>query len=179
MMGNFLLFLMTAEPHGKAGFGLNLNIFEANLINLAILVGILFYFGRKTLGNILSERSSNIAQAIAEAEQRQKNAAEVLAKQQQQLAQAQAQAESIRKNAQESAKGAAAAIAAQTEKDIQRLKEMAAQDLSSEQQRVIAELRQRVVAMSLEKVKSQLAGRLDESAQQQLINRSIAQLGGS
>ena len=41
-----LLFLAEAHSEVEGGFGLNLNIFETNLINLLLLVGILIYFGK-------------------------------------------------------------------------------------------------------------------------------------
>ncbi len=55
IMGTFLLLAAEAnavhselaEGAAEGGFGLNLDLFETNLVNLAILVGILFYFGRK------------------------------------------------------------------------------------------------------------------------------------
>ncbi|MGH2416556.1 MAG: F0F1 ATP synthase subunit B, partial [Microcystaceae cyanobacterium] len=141
MMENFLILATEAHAVEEGGFALNLNILDANLINLAILISVLVYFGRKSLGKILSERQSKIAEAIQEAEKRQRKAAEALADQQQKLAQAQAEAERIRKAAEERAQVAKAEIAAQTEKDIQRLREMAVQDLNTEQERVMAELR--------------------------------------
>ena len=174
MMGTFVL-LATEE----SGFGLNFDILDTNLINLSILIGILFYFGKGVVGNILSERQTKIAEAIKDAEERQKTAAAALADQQQNLAKAQAEAEKIRQEAQERAKVAKATIASQAEQDIERLKSVAAQDLSSAQERAIAELKQRVATMALERVETQLSDRLDEGAQQQLIDRSIAQLGGN
>lgn len=176
MMGTILI--LATEVHEEGGFGLNLDIFETNLINLAILVGVLVYFGRKVLGQILSERRAKIAQAIQEAEDRQKQAAAALSEQQQKLTQAQASAERIRKEAQERVKSAKDAIMAQAEKDIQRLRDTAAQDLSSEQDRVIAELRRRIAAMAMERAETQLKAQLNDSTQQTLIERSIAQLGG-
>jgi F-type H+-transporting ATPase subunit b len=176
MMGKILI--LATEAHGEGGFGLNLDIFEANLINLAILVGLLIYFGRKALGQILGDRRAKIAQAIQEAEDRQKKAAASLAEQQKKLTEAQVTAERIRKEAEERAKAAQGAIASQTEKDIERLKETAAQDLTSEQERVIAELRRRIAAMAMERAETQLKSQLNENTQQTLIERSIAQLGG-
>ena len=178
MMVNFIL-LATEAAH-EGGFGINFNIFEANLINLGLLLGILFYFGSKVVGDVLSARSSRIAQAISEAEQRQKQAAAALAEQQQNLTEAQTKAEEIRKAAQESAKAVKESILAQAAKDIERLKETAQQDLNSEQERVMLELKQRIAAMALEQVESDLNSRLDnDEAQQTLINRSLAQLGGN
>lgn len=176
MMGTILI--LATEAHEKGGFGLNLDIFETNLINLAILIGIVVYFGRKVLGQILSERRAKIAQAIQEAEARQKKAAATLSEQQQKLAQAQASAERIRKEAEERTRSAKDAIMSQAAKDIQRLKDTAAQDLSSEQERVIAELRRRIAAMAMERAETQIKAQLNDSTQQTLIERSIAQLGG-
>lgn len=69
-------------------------------------------------------------------------------------------------------------ILAQATQDIKRLQETANQDLNSERERAIAQLRSRVVAMALQKVESQLRTQVDNAAQQQLIDRSIALLGG-
>jgi F-type H+-transporting ATPase subunit b len=172
-MGNFS-FLATEAAHAveSGGFGLNFNLLETNLINLSIIIGVLFYFGRKVLGNILGERRSRIEEEIREAEKRQKDAAAALADAQQKLAQAQAEAERIRAEAETSAKTASEAILAQA------LKESAAQDLDTARERAIAELRERVAAMAIQRVESQLRGHLDDSAQQQLIDRSIANVGG-
>ncbi len=89
------LILLTAEA-AEEGFGLNLNILQTNLINLAVVLGVVFYFGRNILGKTLQERQSNIEAALQEAEQKQKQAAAGLAEQQQKLDQAQAEAQRIR-----------------------------------------------------------------------------------
>jgi F-type H+-transporting ATPase subunit b len=46
------------ETAEAGGFGLNFDILETNLVNLAIVAGVLIYFGRGFLGKTL-ERSSN------------------------------------------------------------------------------------------------------------------------
>ncbi|MEB3337798.1 MAG: F0F1 ATP synthase subunit B [Leptolyngbyaceae bacterium] len=186
MMGNFLSLavdssiagLKLAEAVHEGGFGLNLNILETNLINLLIVIGVVFYFGRKFLGKILTERRSDIETAIADAEKRRKEAASALALQQQKLAQAQAEADRIRAAAEVNAKAAGEAILAQAVLDIQRLKETAAQETNTEQERIIAELRQRVAALAIQKVEADLPSLLNDSLQQQLVDRSIAGLGG-
>ena len=167
-----------AEAEGHGGFGLNLDILEANLINLLILIGVLVYFGRNFIGKVLSERREKIETAIKEAEQRQKEAVASLSDAQQKLTQAQAEAERIRSAAGSSAQTAREAILAKGVQDVERLRETADQDLNNERERAIAELRQRVAAMAMERVESQLKSVLDESAQQQLVDRSIALIGG-
>ncbi|MBW4575708.1 MAG: F0F1 ATP synthase subunit B [Aphanothece sp. CMT-3BRIN-NPC111] len=186
MMGTFFLLAEAAhsaaselaEAEGHSGFGFNFDILESNLINLAILIGLLFYFGRSFLGKVLGERREKIETAIKEAEQRQKEAAAALSDAQQKLTQAQAEAERIRSAAEESAKSAKETVLAKAAQDVERLKETAAQDLNSERDRAIAQLRQQVAAMAMQRVESQLSSHLDDSAQQQLIDRSIALVGG-
>jgi F-type H+-transporting ATPase subunit b len=178
MMSTFFILATEAHAGGEGGFGLDFNILEANLINLAILIAILVYFGRKSLGQVLDGRRTKIAEAIQEAEERLQTAAGAVADEQQKLAQAQATAEKIRKEAEQRAQAIKAEILAQGEKDIERLKEVAVQDLNAEQERVIAQLRRQIVALAMEQAEAQLKAQLDESAQQEIVNRSIAQLGG-
>ncbi|MEO6860171.1 MAG: F0F1 ATP synthase subunit B [Microcoleus sp.] len=175
-MGTVLL--LATEASGEGGFGLNFDILETNLINLIIVIGLLFYFGRGFLGNILSERRSGIEEAIKEAESRQKDAAAALAEQQQKLTQAQAEAERIRSAAEANAIGAKEAILAQAAQDVERMKATAGQELEAERERAIAQLRSAVVSLALAKVESQLKTSLDDIAQNHLIDRSIALLGG-
>jgi len=176
--GANLIIAEVAETAHEGGFGLNFDILETNLINLTIVIVLLVYFGRGFLGKILTERRAAIETAIKEAEQRKKEAAVALAEQQQKLAQAQVEAEKIKASAQEAAKVARDEILAKAEQDIQRMREVAAQDLSTEQERVIAELRQRVASLALKRVEAELPARLNDSVQQQLVDRSIAMLGG-
>ncbi|BAU07527.1 ATP synthase F0 subunit B [Fischerella major NIES-592] len=174
-----LLATEAAEAESPGGFGLNFNILETNIINLAILIGVLFYFGRKVISNTLSERRSNIETAIREAEQRAKEAAAQLSDAQQKLTQAQAEAQQIRKAAEENARSVREAILARAAEEVERMKETAARDLDTERERAFAELRQRVVAMALQKAESELRSGIGDDAQQRLIDSSIALLGGN
>lgn len=171
------LSFLIAEVEG-GGFGLNFDLLDTNLINLVIIIGVLFVFGRKTLGESLSTRKAEIQASIQEAETRKKSAAADLAGQQQKLAQAKAEAEKLIKDAHTRAEKAKVAILAQADKDIERLQADAQRDMSSQQERIMAELRQRVADLSLERVESRLKSELDESAQHNLVESSVAMLGG-
>lgn len=175
IMGTF--FLLAAEAE-HSGFGLNLDILETNLINLAIIIGVLVYFGKNSLGKMLNDRKAQIEAAIKEAEQRKESAAAALAEQQQKLAQAQAEAARIRAEAEERAKAARDAIMAQSEEDIQRMRAAAAQDLTTQQDRVLNELRQRIAALAMQKAEEHLRSQVHDDTQRQLIDRSIATIGG-
>ncbi|WP_448572993.1 F0F1 ATP synthase subunit B [Trichothermofontia sp.] len=169
------LWLATAAA-AESGFGLE-QVLESNLINLAITISVLVYFGRKLVGNTLAERQSQIESEIKEAEQKCQEAAVVLAEQQQKLAQAQTEASQILAKAEETARTMRESILAQAAADVERLRATATQDLQAEQERAIAELRQRVVAMALQRAEEQLPARLSDTVQQRLIDRGLALLG--
>ena len=167
-------FLATEE----GGVGLNFDILETNLINLAIVIGVLIYFGSKFLGNTLSSRRSAIEDLIQDAERRKSEAAVALAGQQQKLAQAQETAQEILANAETSANRAKAEIMAQAKIDVERMQANAAQDLGSQQDRVLREIRQQIVAMAMERAEAGVQNRLNDDIQRQLVDASIASLAG-
>lgn len=173
-----LLFLAEAHSEVESGFGLNLDIFETNLINLTLLVGILVYFGKPLLSKTLTERRAKIAEQIQAVEQKKKQAEVTLANEQKKLEEAKATAAKIRSEATTNAQKARETILAQGEKEVQRLKEIAGKDLSSEQEKAIAQLRERVVALALERARSQMENVLNDDVQRKLIDSSIAKLGG-
>jgi len=175
----WLLAEASIESAEKGGFGLNADILETNLVNLLIVIGLLVYFGRGFLGKILSDRRLVIETAIKEAEDRKQQAAAALAEEQQKLAQAQQEASRIRAAAEERATATKAAILEQSERDIERLRESVTQDVDAERARAVAELRQRVTALALQKVESELPSRLNDDVQRSIIDRSIAMLGGA
>jgi len=80
-----------------AGVSLNTDIFEANLINLILLGGGLFYLLSGALSESLSERQQKILGAIQESEERLQEATARLEESETQLAQAQMVIESIEK----------------------------------------------------------------------------------
>ncbi|NER78314.1 MAG: F0F1 ATP synthase subunit B [Leptolyngbya sp. SIO1D8] len=161
----------------EGGFGFNFDILETNLINLAIIIGVLIYFGSKFLGNTLSSRRAQIEESIQDAELRKREAVAALAEQQQNLAQAQLKAKEIVETAQKNAASIREELLAQAQADIERMRAAAAQDMTSQQERVMRELRQRIATLSIARVESELPARLTADIQSQLVDKSIALLG--
>ena len=173
MMG--LLFLATT---GEGGVSLNPDLIETNLFNLTLVLIFVFVFGRKVLTNILAERREAIETAIKDTEERQKQAISALEGAKKNLAQAQAEAESIRQAAITGAANARAEIAAKAATDIERMQQLAAAGTDTEQDKAIAELRARVTTLAMARAEAQLKDLLTESAQAELVDRSIALVGG-
>ncbi len=175
MIGTF--FLLNAEAGAESGFGFKFDLFESNLINLAIIFVLLIVYGGKVVGNILSERRAKIEAEIKSAEARAKESKEALAKAQKNLKEAQSTAVTIRSEAETNAQKAKEAALVKGQKEVERLKSSAAADLNSEQERAISQLRARAVEMALERVESRMGEVLNDDKQRQLIDRSIANIG--
>ena len=85
-MENFnQIFTLLAE---NGSIGLNLDILETGIINIAALVGILIYTGKDFLGSILQERKNTIVKSVQDAEDRLNEANRRLSEAQKQLSQA-------------------------------------------------------------------------------------------
>lgn len=167
-------FLLASEA---AAFGINTNLLETNIINIAIVLALLIYAGRGFLGGVLSQRRQAIESAIVDTERRSQEAAEKLAEQQQKLAQAQAESARLIAQAKDDAAGVREAILAGVDEDIARLREAAEREIDSERDRILLQLRQQVAEKTLARVMAYFEGGLSDSVQEELIDRSIDLLG--
>jgi F-type H+-transporting ATPase subunit b len=161
--------------HG--GFGLNLNPFDTNIINLAIVIAGLVYFLRGFLGGILERRRSAIVSDLKEAEDRLASAAAALSAAQSDLSAAQAKAEAIRSDAHARAEAIRLESEKRTVEEMARLKQSSSSDLAAEASRVSRTLQRETARLAIEKALASIAGRLDTTAQARLIDQSIQSLG--
>jgi F0F1-type ATP synthase membrane subunit b/b' len=151
-------------------------IFEANLINLVILDGGLFYLLSGALSDSLSERQQKILGAIQESEERLKEATTRLTESETQLAQAQMVIESIGKDAQTTAQQVKSAILTDGKVEIERLTSAAKSQIGTIEARVRKQISDYVATLALQRITMQLEGKLTSSLQQQIIDRNISKL---
>jgi F-type H+-transporting ATPase subunit b len=177
-LGDRILAAAMAEAEGK-GFGLNFDLFETNIINLAIVIGVVVYFLKGALTKTLSERASAIETALSEAERKQAETAKALAAEQVKLKSAESEAAKIVQQAQVDAAKARETILAKGKADVANMQAAAAADMGAEEAKVMAQLRQRIAELAMAQAGAELPGRLNADAQQRLIDRSISMLGGN
>jgi len=161
--------------HG--GFGLNLNVFETNVINLAIVIFGLYKFLPNFLGGILERRRAIILADLNDAEERLATATSSLSQAQRDLADAQQKAEQIRADGKVRAEAIRLESEKRTVEEMARVKQGAAADLSAEASRVSNLLRREAAQLAIEKALASLPGKLDADAQAKLVNQSIKTLG--
>ncbi len=155
------------------GFGLNFNLFETNVINLAIVIFGLYKFLPSFLGGILERRRAAILADLEDAEQRLLEANNALNEAKKQLVEAEQKATQIRSDC----KARAEAIRLESEKrtveEMARIKEGAVSDLNAETSRVSGQLRKEAARLAIEKALSSLPSKLDKKAQAKLLTNSI------
>jgi len=161
--------------HG--GFGLNLNLFETNIINLAIVIFGLWKFLPGFLGGILERRRNAILSDLQDAEQRLASSTTALAEAQQGLAAAQQKAEQIRADGQARAQALRLESENRTIQEMARLKQGAMADLGAEAARVTDQLRREAANRAIARALASLPSKLDGDAQVRLIDQSIKTLG--
>jgi len=159
------------------GFGLNLNLFDTNIINLAIVIAALVWFLPKVLGGILEARRAAILSDLQDAEQRLQETTVALAVAKQDLADAQKKAEKIRSDATARADALRLESERRTVDEMARLKQGAVADLQSEASRVSEQLRREAARRAVDRALAVLPGKLDADAQARFIDQSINSLG--
>ena len=155
---------------------LNFNPLETNLVNLAIVIGILFWFLRGFLGGMLEKRRNAILEDLQDAESRLKTASIEFEKAQAELAAAQQKAEKIRVDSQARAVSIREEGEKRTISVMVAIKAGADADADAEASRIRDNLRREAALAAIEKVLSDLPGRLDEKSQAGLIDSSIKNL---
>jgi len=168
---------MTSLIFATEGFGLNLNIFETNIINLAVVVFGLYKFLPGFLGKILERRRTTILSDLKEAEERLAQAQDSLSHAKNDLASAKEKADKIRQDC----KARAEAIRLESEKrtveEMARIKQGAASDLNAEAARVTSQLRKEAAELAIERALAILPRKLDSNTQDNFLKQSIKNIG--
>ncbi|WP_247218099.1 F0F1 ATP synthase subunit B [Synechococcus sp. C9] len=170
--------LLLAMVEEGAGVRFNPDLLGTNALNIFLVLGLLIYYGRGFLGNLLGERQQTIAQTIQRAETAQKEAAATLKTAQHNLAQAQAMAAQLKQEGLAKAEQMRADLLALAAQEVERIGLQAQQSIELEQERTVAAIRQRITELTLAYVTAQLQQRLTPEMQSRLIDQGIARLGG-
>ena len=160
----------------EGGVSLNTDIFEANVINIAILVGGLYYLVGGALSDSLSERKEKILGAIQESEERLQEAVARLTESETQLAQAQIVIETIGKDATVTAQQVKSTILTDGKTEIGRLTAAAKSQIGNIEARVRKQISDYVVTLALQRITTQLEGKLNYGLQQKIIDQNISKL---
>jgi len=156
---------------------LNTDIFETNVINIALLLGGVIYLLSGALGEALSERQKKILGAIQESEERLQEADARFNESETQLAQAQMVMDSIKSDSETTAKQVKDTVLNDGKVEIERLTSSAKSQITTIEAKVRKQISDYFVALALKRITLQLEGKLNSDLQQQIIDRNISKLG--
>ncbi len=159
------------------GFGLNLNLFETNILNLAVVIFGLYKFLPGFLGKILERRRTSILSDLKDAEERLLQANNALSKAKDELASAKEKADKIRNDCKLRAESIRLESEKRTVEEMARIKQGAASDLNAEAARVTTLLRKEAAELAIEKALLILPKKLDAKTQDNFLKQSIKNIG--
>jgi F-type H+-transporting ATPase subunit b len=145
------------------GFGINTNIFETNIINLAAVVTVVISFVGQNLTAILDERKKTIVNNLQEATLRAQEAKEKLEKAKAQLQLAQKKAQDIRQEGTLKATQEINNCVSQHEERLSLLEDFKQETISFYQQKAFKQAYSYVIARIMSRVKERLNTGLDST----------------
>jgi len=159
------------------GFGLNLNLFETNILNLAVVIFGLYKFLPGFLGSILEKRRESILADLKDAEDRLQQSTNALTEAKKELASAEEKALKIRTDCKTRAEAIRLESEKRTVEEMARIKQGAASDLNAEAARVSTQLRREAAEMAIKKALEVLPGKLNKKTENQFLKQSIKNIG--
>ena len=179
-MHNILsLFNVIAEESVREGFGINTDIFDTNIINLAVLWAIILYAGSDFLTSTLSDRQQKIVTALQEAEEQLSYSKARLAEAEKQVAQTETSITEIKAEAEAAAKTLKESILQEGKKDIESIALKGKSNIAVLEANVRAQIQQTIADLALKRVVSKLKQNLTLETQNNFIDKAISQLGGT
>ena len=155
------------------GFGLNLNLFETNVLNWAVVVFGLYKFLPGFLGKMLQKRREGILFELKDAEDRLLKATQALEKAKTDLSLAEEKASQIKADSLKRSESIRMESEKKAIEEMARIKQSAISDESSEASRAISQLRKEAVELAIKKALDSLPNRLDQNTQENLVTQSI------
>ena len=155
------------------GFGLNLNLFETNILNWAVVIFGLYKFLPGFLGKMLQKRREGILLELKDEEDRLLKAKKALTKAKTDLSLAEEKASQIRSDALKRSESIRMESEKKAIEEMARIKQSAISDESSEATRAISLLRKEAVELAIKKALESMPNRLDKKTQENLVTQSI------
>lgn len=166
-----------SEHSSEHKFGFNSDIFEANVINILLLLFGLIYVLKQFLGSSLNARQIKVLAAIQESEERLEQASARLSESEKQLAQTQIIIDQIKKEAQLTAEKVRSSILAQGQLDIERLAMTGKSNIETAEKQIRRQIQQQITFLALKRVTLQLENQMSSEMQLRIIDNNIAKLG--
>nr|YP_009240147.1 ATP synthase CF0 subunit I [Sciadopitys verticillata]AMO00701.1 ATP synthase CF0 subunit I [Sciadopitys verticillata]BAK86700.1 ATP synthase CF0 B chain [Sciadopitys verticillata]BAW34566.1 ATP synthase CF0 B chain [Sciadopitys verticillata]BCK60735.1 ATP synthase CF0 B chain [Sciadopitys verticillata] len=157
-------------------FGLNTNILETNIINLSVVLGVLIYFGKGVLSNLLDNRKQKIFSTIRSSEELCKGAADQLEQARVRLREVKTRADEIRISGYSEIEQEKEEILHTASANLEKLENSKNETIHLEQQRVMEQIRQQIYHQAVQRALRTLNSRLNSELHLRTIDHNIGLL---
>nr|YP_010596169.1 ATP synthase CF0 subunit I [Tanaecium pyramidatum]WAJ60387.1 ATP synthase CF0 subunit I [Tanaecium pyramidatum] len=158
-------------------FGFNTDILATNPINLSVVIGVLIFFGKGVLSDLLDNRKQRILNTIRNSEELRGGAIEQLEKARARLRKVQMEADQYRVNGYSEIERKKWNLINSTYKTLEQLENYKNETIRFEQQRAINQVRQRVFQQALQGALGTLNSCLNNELHLRTISANIGILG--
>nr|YP_010136586.1 CF0 subunit I [Musa lolodensis]QBE86216.1 ATP synthase CF0 B subunit [Musa beccarii]WCA44885.1 ATP synthase CF0 subunit I [Musa textilis]QWM96625.1 CF0 subunit I [Musa lolodensis]WCA44973.1 ATP synthase CF0 subunit I [Musa textilis]WCA45061.1 ATP synthase CF0 subunit I [Musa textilis] len=158
-------------------FGFNTDILATNPINLSVVFGVLIYFGKGVLNDLLDNRKQRILNTIRNSEELRKGAIEQLERARARLRKVEMEADEYRMNGYSEIEREKQNLINATSNSLEQLENYKNETLQFEQQRAINQVRQRVFQQALRGALGTLNSCLNSELHFRTIRANIGILG--
>nr|YP_010273592.1 ATP synthase CF0 subunit I [Dichondra micrantha]UKO32000.1 ATP synthase CF0 subunit I [Dichondra micrantha]BDR61552.1 ATP synthase CF0 B chain [Dichondra micrantha] len=170
-------FLSLGHWPSAGSFGFNTDIFATNLINLSVVLGVLTFFGKGVLSDLLDNRKQRILNTIRNSEELCGGAIEQLEKARERLRKVETEAKQFRVNGYSEIEREKLNLINSTYKTLEQLENYKNETIRFEQQRAINQVRQRVFQQALQRALGTLNSCLNNELHLRTISANIGMLG--
>nr|YP_010465824.1 ATP synthase CF0 subunit I [Sinosenecio jishouensis]QQO81208.1 ATP synthase CF0 subunit I [Sinosenecio jishouensis]UFP13648.1 CF0 subunit I [Sinosenecio baojingensis] len=158
-------------------FGFNTDIFATNLINLSVVLGVLIFFGKGVLSDLLDNRKQRILNTIRNSEELREGAIEQLEKARARLRKVEIEADQFRVNGYSEIEREKLNLIDSTYKALEQLENYKNETINFEQQKASNQVRQRVFQQALQGALGTLNSCLNSELHLRTISANIGILG--
>nr|YP_010467735.1 CF0 subunit I [Ruta chalepensis]UVF30081.1 CF0 subunit I [Ruta chalepensis]UVF33406.1 CF0 subunit I [Ruta graveolens] len=158
-------------------FGLNTDILATNPINLSVVLGVLIFFGKGVLSDLLDNRKMRILNSIRNSEELQRGAIERLEKARDRLRKIKIEADQFRVNGYSEIEREKLNLRNSTYKTLDQFENYKNETIHFEQQRAINQVRQRVFQQALQGALGTLNSCLNKELHLRTISDNIGMFG--
>nr|YP_010878287.1 ATP synthase CF0 subunit I [Pitcairnia breedlovei]WHE20083.1 ATP synthase CF0 subunit I [Pitcairnia breedlovei] len=170
-------FVFSRHWPSAGSFGFNTDILATNPINLSVVIGVLIFFGKGVLNDLLDNRKQRILSTIRNSEELRRGAIEQLEKARVRLQKVELEADEYRMNGYSEIEREKENLIKATCDSLERLENYKNETLHFEQQRAINQVRQRVFQQALQGALGTLNSCLNTELHFRTIRANIRILG--
>nr|YP_010625603.1 CF0 subunit I [Indigofera argentea]WBG94332.1 CF0 subunit I [Indigofera argentea] len=170
-------FLCLGYWPSAGSFGFNTDILATNPINLSVVLGVLVFFGKGVLSDLLDNRKQRILRTIRNSEELREGAIEQLEKARARLRKVETEADRFRVNGYSEIEREKLNLINSIYTTLEQLENYKNETISFEQQRAINQVRQRVLQQALQGALGTLNSCLNNELHLRTISANIGMFG--